>query len=104
MWLGAWEGMASRLARGWPPDGWYPAEYYREDLQVRDDLEAVVGTLPDAVRDEAVGALAAVDARIVGLTDDDAGRALATATGALTSGEWWWRRIPHPLPWRDAPG
>ncbi|MBL7262076.1 hypothetical protein [Paractinoplanes lichenicola] len=101
MWLGGWESVVSRLAQGWPPDGWYPADYYREDLQIRDELTTAVEALPEAAR-----ALGEVDARFVELTEDDGGRALAAETGPLppdASDRWWWRRVPDPLPWRDAP-
>jgi hypothetical protein len=96
--LGAWESMVSRLAEGWTPDGWYPADYYREDLHIRDELAAEADMMPPA----AIAALAEVDSRFADLTDDDGGQALAAATGPLPSG-WWWRRIPHPLPWQHAP-
>ncbi|MCO8275393.1 hypothetical protein M1L60_32910 [Actinoplanes sp. TRM 88003] len=91
--LGAWESMVSRLAEGWAPDGWYPAEYYREDLKIRDELAAEAHVEP----------LAEVDSRFVELTTDDGGQALTAATGPIPTG-WWWRRIPNPLPWQDTPG
>ncbi|MDY7090492.1 MAG: hypothetical protein SYR96_36060 [Actinomycetota bacterium] len=98
--LGAWEGMVSRLADGWPPDGWYPAAYYREDLEVRDELEAAV-----AIRSDASDALAEVDARFRSLTQDDGGQALVAETGPMPpKAGWWWHRIPAPRPWRDQPG
>ncbi|WP_106127631.1 hypothetical protein [Pseudosporangium ferrugineum] len=91
--LGAWEGMVNRLVEGWPPDGWYPATYYREDLGTRDELADVA----DA---ELVPALAEVDRRFREATVDDGGQALAAATGRPVPGDrWWWRRIPRPLPW-----
>ena len=92
--LAMWEGMVTRLAEGWPPDGWYPADYYREDLRARDELAA------DSLPDDVVRALSEVDERFVALTENDGGRTL----GAEASAQWWWRRIPHPLPWRDTPG
>jgi hypothetical protein len=94
MWVSMWEGMVTRLAEGWPPDGWYPADYYREDLRARDELAA--GSRPDDV----VRALAQLDERFAALTEDDGGRTL----GAAASAHWWWHRIPRPLPWRDTPG
>ena len=95
--LGAWESMVSRLAEGWAPDGWYPAEYYREDLHIRDELAT------DAQTEPLRAALAEIDTRFIELTTDDDGQALTTATGPVPPG-WWWHRIPHPLPWRDTPG
>ncbi|MGK5679753.1 hypothetical protein [Actinoplanes sp. URMC 104] len=105
--LGAWEAMVARLVAGWPPDGWYPAAYYREDLETRDDLARLAETLPEPARGVAARAVAEVDGRFAELTDDDGGRALAAATGPLPPGSsdrWWWHRIPHPLPWQDQPG
>ena len=97
--LGAWEGMVTRLTEGWPPDGWYPADYYREDLEIRNRLTAV--TLSGAFTQ----ALDEVDQRFIEATEDDGGRALVAATGPLPRDvAWWWRRITHPLPWRNAPG
>jgi hypothetical protein len=90
--LGAWEDMIERMARGWPPDGWYPAAYYRADLAVRDELHD----------SELAQALETLDARFAGLTWDDGGRALAAETGPLPPGaedRWWWRRVPDPPPW-----
>jgi hypothetical protein len=107
MWLGAWESMMTRLREGWPPDGWYPAAYYREDLQLRDELGAAVESLPDPARTEALTALTEVDEHFAGATEDDGGRRLAAETGPLPPGasdRWWWRRVPRSLPWRDQPG
>jgi hypothetical protein len=111
--LGAWEGMVTRLVEGWPPDSWYPAEYYWEDLATRDELAAVADSLPEPARDELRQALAEVDRRFAEATEDDGGQALAAETGPVPVGSsdpsehgdrWWWSRIPHPVPWRDAPG
>jgi len=111
--LGAWESMVSRLVEGWPPDGWYPAEYYREDLGTRDELATAADVLPEPARDQVVQALAEVDRRFAEATEDDGGHALAAETGPAPAGlssrpgnvdRWWWRRIPNPPPWRDTPG
>jgi hypothetical protein len=110
--MGAWESMVTRLEAGWPPDGWYPAEYYREDLETRDELAAITNELPEPVRGDVTQTLAEVDRRFIDATEDDRGQALATETGPAPIGSsgqsgdldrWWWRRIPRPLPWRDAP-
>lgn len=100
--LGAWEAMVARLTEGWPPDGWYPAEYYREDLELRDELDAA----SRGFADEWADALAEIDRRFTSATIDDGGRALAAATGPVpqSAHKWWWRRIPQALPWQDAPG
>ena len=96
--LGAWESMVTRLTDGWPPDGWYPAAYYREDLETRDALAAAAPPIAQA--------LAEIDQRFTDATHDDNGQALSAATGPLlpAAGPWWWRRIPRPLPWQNAPG
>lgn len=96
--LGAWESMVTRLTEGWPPDGWYPATYYREDLETRDELAAASPPIAQA--------LAEVDQRFADATRDDNGQSLSAATGPLpqAADHWWWRRIPHPLPWQNAPG
>jgi hypothetical protein len=96
--LGAWEGMVTRLVEGWPPDGWYPADYYREDLAIRDELSAAADSLPEPASDELRQALAEVDHLFVEATEDDGGRALAAETGSLPIGSWWWFRVPRPLP------
>ncbi|WP_433300388.1 hypothetical protein ACQP2F_02955 [Actinoplanes sp. CA-030573] len=96
--LGAWESSVTRLIEGWPPDGWYPAEYYREDLETRDSL--------DPAPEELASALTEIDRRFADATIDDGGRALAAATGPLprAAHKWWWHRIPQALPWQNAPG
>jgi len=104
--LSAWESMVSRLVEEWPPDGWYPAAYYREDLETRDELDNAQDTLPEPVKDEVMTALAEVDRRFAEATDEDGGQALMTETGPLPRGAsdaWWWRRIPHPRPWQNTP-
>ncbi|MEV4640410.1 hypothetical protein AB0J80_24005 [Actinoplanes sp. NPDC049548] len=111
--LGAWEDMVTRLVGGWPPDGWYPAEYYREDLETRDKLASTITELPARARDEIGRAAAEVDRRFAEATRDDGGQALAAATGAGpaespgrpgAADRWWWNRIPESLPWQNAPG
>ena len=103
--LGGWETLVARLTEGWPPDGWYPAAYYREDLTTRDQLTAAIEMLPEPARRAVEPAMSEVDARFIEATVDDGGHALTIATGPLPSGAaWWWRRVPQPLPWQNAPG
>ena len=108
--LGAWESMATRIAEGWPPDGWYPAAYYREDLESRDELAAITATMPQPANGEFIEAASEVDQRFATATDDDSGQALTAETGPApasrpASGDaWWWHRITHPLPWQNEPG
>lgn len=101
--LGAWEQMVNRLIEGWPPDGWYPAEYYREDLSTRDELAADTDALPEPDRGRLTQALAKVDRRFADATEDDGGRTLTAEAGPTPADNWWWRRIPNPAPWSNAP-
>jgi hypothetical protein len=90
--IGAWEALAVRMTAGWPPDGWYPAEYYREDLQNRDALAAVLERLPP----DAAAPLAEATARI-----DEVFRAgTGEARGSPAPRGWWWGRVPDPIPWQ----
>jgi hypothetical protein len=89
--LAAWEALTERMTSGWPPDGWYPAEYYREDLTNRDDLAATAARLPADVAGRFAEALAQVD---------DAFRAATREAPALSEAPgWWWGRVPDPVPW-----
>lgn len=104
--LGAWEALVARMAAEWPPDGWYPAAYYKEDLEYRDELASAAQQLPDAVRTQFVTALDEIDGTYAALTDDDAGASLAAELGTATvaANGWWWRRVPQPVPWLRQPG
>ncbi|MEO3821294.1 hypothetical protein [Plantactinospora sp. B24E8] len=106
--LGAWEGLVARMTDGWPPDGWYPAEHYREDLELRDELARADRELPEPVRAPFAAALADLDRRFVTRTGDDGGAALSTELGAahpvpVERDRWWWRRVPYPAPWQRQP-
>ncbi|MEV4279428.1 hypothetical protein [Actinoplanes xinjiangensis] len=101
--LASWEGLVARLVSGWPPDGWYPPDYYRERLEIRDGLATAEQELPESARAEFMAALAEVDRLFAEATVDDGGRALASVTGSVPD-RWWWHRISHPLPWQKMPG
>ncbi|GAA3955087.1 hypothetical protein [Actinoplanes auranticolor] len=89
--LAAWEALTVRMKSGWPPDGWYPAEYFQQDLTDRDDLTTDVDRIPAAVRSRFTEALARVD---------DAFRAATREQPAASDGRgWWWSRVPDPVPW-----
>lgn len=95
--LGAWENLTSRMASGWPPDAWYPVEFYAQDLRVRDELAET--QLPVDV----AAALEKIDEHFRTLTDNDVESTLAALLGIsridLRLRDWWWRRIPNPVPW-----
>ena len=71
--LAAWEALVARLEFGWPPDGWYPAAYYRGDLETRDRLELSVAEAPPDARAVLSGALTGIDDSFRRLTHDDGG-------------------------------
>jgi hypothetical protein len=89
--LGGWESLTVRMTSGWPPDGWYPVDYYRDDLTTRDALAGVVG-LPPEVADRFAVALQQVD---------DVFRAHTRAAKDSGARGWWWGRVPDPVPWPD---
>ncbi len=101
--LGAWENLTSRMASGWPPDGWYPVEFYAEDLRVRDELGETIEQLPADVAGPVRAALERIDEHFRTLTDNDVESTLAALLGIsridLRLRDWWWRRIPNPAPW-----
>ena len=76
-----------RIAAGWPPDGWYPADFYRDDLTARDQLESALAHLPAAATGRFQWATGRVDERFKTLTHPG-------TTSAGQSGAWWWQRIP----------
>lgn len=97
--LRAWENLSSRMASGWLPDGWYPVEYYGEDLGVRDQLER----LPEEVAGRVRAVLERLDENFRVLTVDDTEATLGGLLGLsridLRLRDWWWHRIPDPVPW-----
>jgi len=92
--LAVWEGLTARMASGWPPDGWYPIEYYREDLEIRDRLSADIAQASPLLAARLEAALDAVDDAFQAGTRD------GSVPGPPGDG-WWWRRVPDPEPWRD---
>jgi hypothetical protein len=104
--LGRWEAFTVRMSSGWPPDGWYPADYYRDALEDRDCLAAVADELPPAAAGPLAEALAGIDETFRAGTREVGMEAMEMALGvAAASGVpgWWWERLPDPLPWRDEP-
>ena len=89
--LAGWEALTVRMAAGWPPDGWYPAAYYQDDLAGRDDLADDLHRLPAEATSRFAEALAQVD---------EAFRAATRETADTPHGRgWWWGRLPDPVPW-----
>ncbi|MFI7543572.1 hypothetical protein [Actinoplanes sp. NPDC049599] len=101
--LGAWENLTVRMASGWPPDGWYPTDYYRDDLTIRDELAATGAGWPAEQASRFAAALTELDdAFRAGTREADLlhlTRVLGEEAGEISSRGWWWRRLPDPEPW-----
>ena len=101
--LGAWEALTVRMTANWPPDGWYPADYYREDLETRDELEGVAQRLDPDVVQRFTAVLAEIDQAFRDATVETPGAALPEALGGsgpeTSHRGWWWHRLPPQLPW-----
>ncbi len=102
-WLSVWEGLTVRMSSNWPPDAWYPTEYYRQDLETRDDLDGIRGQVDQDVAERFAEALAEVDRTFHDATVDDGESTLAEALGIASARAalcgWWWHRRPELLPW-----
>jgi hypothetical protein len=97
--LGAWEQLTARMGAGWPPDGWYPIDYYREDLETRDELAGAAANLPESIAGRFAAALAAVDEAFRSETRE-VDPAVLSDSGPRG---WWWGRVPDPEPWKNTP-
>jgi hypothetical protein len=101
--LGAWENLTVRMASGWPPDGWYPADYYRNDLVTRDELAVTAAQLPTDVVAHFEEALEKIDnAFRAGTRETDPMRLTEVLGGGIQDPPppgWWWGRLPAPVPW-----
>ena len=103
-----WERLTVRMTTGWPPFAWYPARMYEDDLQLRDQVDALAGELPEADRERILRQLSLIDARYAESTVEDGGAALADQVQAetgrapqdLAERPWYWHRRPEPPPWR----
>ncbi|MGW9032638.1 hypothetical protein ACWGQ5_53640 [Streptomyces sp. NPDC055722] len=99
-----WEHLCIRMRSDWPPNGWYSAEMYQEDLKLRDQLDVILEGFPEADRIKA--AVSALDAQFRELSVEDQGCALCAALeeeGAAMGGRpWYWQRGPAVLPWASA--
>lgn len=89
IYLTVWEQLTERMGAGWPPDGWYPAAFYRDDLMVRDQLAEAVTRLPTAATGRFRWAISRVDEKFKTLTHE-------TTTPPVSGGDaWWWWRAPE---------
>jgi hypothetical protein len=89
IYLAVWEQLTERIAAGWPPDGWYPADFYRDDLTARDQLETAFTRLPAAATGRFRWAIGRVDEKFKTLTHP-------TTTPPVSGGDaWWWQRVPE---------
>jgi hypothetical protein len=88
IYLAVWEQLTERIAAGWPPDGWYPADFYRDDLTARDQLETAFTRLPAAATGRFRWAIGRVDEKFKTRTHP-------TTTPPVSGGDaWWWQRVP----------
>jgi hypothetical protein len=101
--LGAWESFVTRLTSGWPPDGWYPADYYAQDLQSRDDADGYAQELTSERAGVMAAALHSLDETYDHSTVLDDGVALSAALGIplaeISERALRWRRRPVEMPW-----
>jgi hypothetical protein len=103
--LGAWEKLVQRIASAWQPSGWYPSEFYVENLEYRNQIQGFATDLMPAVASLLADALEQLDQRFNELTVEDTegiGEAASQAPVPAEGRAWWWRRRPEPLPWTDA--
>lgn len=100
-----WERLCSRMRSDWPPNRWFPANLYREDLEYRDLLGEAVAGAPSETAARASDALEQLDQIYRDYTVDDGGVALCSALPEgitkLSSLPWYWHRRPHVLPWSE---
>ena len=80
--------MNARMVSGWPPDGWYPREYYDDDLATRDELAEA--RVPAEAVEPVRKALAEIDQIFRDHTREVAND---------LDDRWWRGRLPDPVPW-----
>jgi hypothetical protein len=89
IYLSVWEQLTERMAAGWPPDGWYPTDFFRDDLTIRDQLETALTRLPAAATRRFRWAIGRVDEKFKTLTHQ------TTTPPAQGGAAWWWQRVPE---------
>ena len=98
-----WERLIKRMAAGWPPSNWYPADMYKQNLCERDEAQQLVYRLSSRTRGPALSLMEALDAQFTELTVDDGGAALVESQLAthehVVQAAWYWRRRPTVVPW-----
>jgi hypothetical protein len=96
-----WERLCVRMTTGWPPGGWYSTALYREDLELRDQLEAGTKDLPASESQRLTAALRGLDDVYRAATVDDQGVWLSTSLHQGRDGwpdrPWYWQRRPAAL-------
>ncbi|WP_441246919.1 hypothetical protein [Kitasatospora sp. McL0602] len=101
----SWERLAVRMSQNWPPYSWYPADFYSENLRIRDRLKEESEGRDSKAAELADSFIADIDEVYRRLTVDDSGAALASAIGepasSLAERDWWWHRRPVALPWDE---
>jgi hypothetical protein len=94
--LTAWESLSGLLAVLENDDGFYPAEKFINDLEIRDGLEAIRGRLAAPAREAYDAVLARLDELFERVTVEDGGQAVAGwRPEALRRSEEWWKRRPR---------
>ncbi|MFJ4478700.1 hypothetical protein ACIQVR_30030 [Streptomyces xanthochromogenes] len=98
-----WERLGIRMSTNWPPDGWYSARLYQEDLEYRSQLESGLRDVPEARRSQLEALVSQLDAVYCDLTIDDGGSALSSdlqgSIKDLVRLPWYWHRYPVDAPW-----
>jgi hypothetical protein len=96
-----------RIESGWPPDGWYPAEFYHDWLGTRTGSTAPPRTIRAASRwrPRMPASATCLDdggtALLRRLTDAPLPGPTRSPPSAIGAG--WWCRIPRPVPWAEQP-
>ena len=104
--LAGWESFVARMTAGWPPDGWYPADFYRQNLELRDELERALEDLPDTAAALFRTAVSKVDETFKKGTHEvsEVGWVSTALRRATLPETWWWWRLPAVEPWLNEPG